>query len=215
MLRPLNARNRHWAAALVFAVATVVYLATNHLHLTAPHLLPMTWVDAGVPFIPGTVWIYNTDYFFFISVYALLSSDLDALNKYCLSFLALIVASGLIFMVWPTVYPRDLFPLPATLDAATAGSFALLRRLDTPANCCPSLHVSGVTLALLAFMDRRRPARSVLFFAWGALIVLSTLTTKQHYVIDVVAGAGLAAVFYRLFEAPLGFTAASSTVEFQ
>jgi membrane-associated phospholipid phosphatase len=37
------------------------------------------------------------------------------------------------------------------------------------------------------------------FFVWATAIALSTLTTKQHYAVDVVAGFGLAVVFYWLF----------------
>jgi membrane-associated phospholipid phosphatase len=37
------------------------------------------------------------------------------------------------------------------------------------------------------------------FFIWSTLIALSTLTTKQHYVADIVSGLLLAVVFYRWF----------------
>jgi hypothetical protein len=35
--------------------------------------------------------------------------------------------------------------------------------------------------------------------AWATLVALSTLFTKQHYVLDVLAGIALAAVAFALF----------------
>ena len=52
-------------------------------------------------------------------------------------------------------------------------------------NCLPSLHVSTVTLCVCALRGRRWFAPALLA---GIPIALSTLTFKQHYVADVVAG---------------------------
>jgi membrane-associated phospholipid phosphatase len=193
-----NARNRHFAGSIIFLLGFGAYLLTNHWQLTSPQLLPFTWVDSAVPLVPTTVWIYNTEFLYFLTTYLLISDDLESLSKYCYAFIALLFTSVLIFTAWPTTYPRDSFPLPAGLDFATAYVFNSLRNADTPVNCCPSLHVSGVYLSSFVLLEAKPKWFWSLFF-WGSLIALSTLTTKQHYLVDVLTGLGMAILFYWIF----------------
>jgi membrane-associated phospholipid phosphatase len=93
----------------------------------------------------------------------------------------------------PTTYPRELFPIPADAGPLSALLLTALRTFDTPSSCLPSLHVAiSVVSALLVF--RERPRLSLALLAWAAAIAVSTLTTKQHYAVDVVSGAALAVV---------------------
>jgi membrane-associated phospholipid phosphatase len=108
------------------------------------------------------------------------------------------IVSAFIFVIFPTTYPRELYPLPADLDLLTYSVFFRLRETDTPANCCPSLHVSSVYLSSLLFLhDRKR--MFPFFFTWGTAIAVSTLTTKQHYFIDVITGLIMAAFAHWIF----------------
>lgn len=196
----INEDNKYPAGLAIFVSASVLYLASNHFHVFAPIELQRTWVDLAVPFMPNTVWIYLSEYLFFPVVYVA-CRDTANLSKYMYSFLSLQLVSCLVFVAWPTTYPRDLFPLPDGLNALTAYVFSALRQTDTPANCCPSLHVSSVYLATLPLLDEGPEARRKyfpVFFAWATAIAVSTLTTKQHYLIDVVAGfaLGLAHFFF-------------------
>lgn len=193
----INRLNRLSVGAMMFIGGGSLYLLSNHLHFSDPRLLPMSWVDNAVPFLPNTMWIYISEYIYFIVIY-LLCKDMVNLNKYFYSFLSLQIVSAFLFWIWPTTYPRDSFPLPADLNAFTTFAFTQLRQADTPASCCPSLHVSSVYLSSFVFLDEQRP-KFVFFFFWGTLIAASTLTTKQHYLIDVVAGFGMAVLWYFLF----------------
>jgi membrane-associated phospholipid phosphatase len=186
-------------------VATLLYMTANHFHFFAPQLLPMSWVDTLVPFLPNTVWIYVSEYVFFVAVY-LTCRDLVNLNKYFYSFLVLQTISVLIFWIWPTTYPRELFPLPEDLNRITYVVFSALRITDTPANCCPSLHVSSVYLSSFIFLDDQKK-KFPLFFLWGTAIALSTLTTKQHYLIDVVTGFLMAILTYWIFHKYISYRA--------
>jgi membrane-associated phospholipid phosphatase len=193
----IGKENKFFAGALLFVIASTLYLTSNHLHFLPPQLLPMSWVDLATPFWPNTVWIYLSEYFYFIIIYALIQDGLN-LNKYWWAFFGLQLVSVGIFLAWPTTYPRDQFPLPNDMNAITHYAFASLRETDTPANCCPSLHVSSVYLASFLFINEQRK-RLPFFFIWGSLIALSTLTTKQHYLVDVVTGFMMAVLFYWLF----------------
>lgn len=178
-------------------LAALLYLPANHFHLYPPQLLPFWWLDTVVPFIPETVWIYTSEYIFFIVVY-ITCKDMVNLNKYFYSFLVLQISSVFIFWFWPTTYPRELFPLTNDLDPLTHYVFSALRVTDTPANCCPSLHVSSVYLSSFIFLDDQKK-KFPFFFLWGTAIAVTTLTTKQHYLIDVIAGLAMALVAYWVF----------------
>ncbi|MCC7441375.1 MAG: phosphatase PAP2 family protein [Bdellovibrionales bacterium] len=193
----LTRRNRIPTIAACGVVATLMYLGSNHFHLFEPGLLPMSWVDRTIPFIPWTVWIYTSEFALFFAVLGL-SRDLRNTNKYLYAFLGLQTVSVTIFVLWPTTFPRDLYPLPTDIGSWTFALFNNLRTTDTPANCAPSLHVSSCYLSSFVFLEERRPLFPW-FFAWSTAIAISTLTTKQHYLVDVALGFLFAAIFYWLF----------------
>jgi membrane-associated phospholipid phosphatase len=99
------------------------------------------------------------------------------------------------FLVYPTILPRP-------VGEIGTGFFAWFLRgvyeADAPRNCFPSLHVATVVVAALSI---RRMDRGVGLAAlvWAALIALSTLFTKQHYVTDVITGTLLAGAAYAVF----------------
>jgi len=190
--------NKIFVGALMYAVSYAGYYLTNHHNFLEPRLLPFTWVDSGAPFLPYTVLVYMSEYFYFAFVYILLSNS-DNINKYLYSFFTLQLFSCSIFMIVPTIYPRELFPVPADAPHWLAATWAWLRHTDAATNCFPSLHVSSVFLSAFVFWTDKQKKYFWIFLAWSTLIALSTLTTKQHYVWDIVSGLGLALVFYRWF----------------
>jgi membrane-associated phospholipid phosphatase len=75
-------------------------------------------------------------------------------------------------------------------DISTA-FMALVQQIDRPGNVFPSLHVAQTsTLAFLLYRDR--PRLGVFTIALAALLALSTVTTKQHFIADVISGYALA-----------------------
>jgi membrane-associated phospholipid phosphatase len=189
--------NRILAGFMLFSLASLLYGISNHLHFIEPRLLRMTAWDQGLPFVPYTVWIYISEYIYCVLIYCLCRDTLN-LNKYLYSFISLQTMSVLIFILWPTTYPRELYPIPAGLGFWTNLSWSLLRIGDTPANCCPSLHVSSVLLCGMLFLNEQR-RKLPAFLTWGVLISLSTLTTKQHYIVDVITGSAMACLFHWIF----------------
>ena len=194
----ISKENKAVMGVILTTLATFLYLTSNHFHIAPPQLLPMSMIDNAVPFIPETIWIYLSEYFLFFTTYAAMK-DIRLSNRYVYSFLSLQTVSVLIFWVFPTAFPRDLFPLPEGLDAATAYVFKSLRTTDSPANCLPSLHVSSVYLSALMFLKERR-SKFPYMFLWATMIGVSTLTTKQHYLIDVITGLLMAVTFHWIFD---------------
>jgi len=193
----LNRKNKWPCGIIMFLAAIALYLFSNHYHIYEPILLPMSALDNAIPFMPNTVWIYLSEYFLFLSVYAL-SKDNENINKYIYSFFILQIFSVTIFILWPTTYPRELFPLTEDINFLTYHAFSNLRSTDSPASCLPSLHVSCCYLSAFVFLDEQRK-KFPFFFLWATLIGITTLTTKQHYIIDVISGLILAYIFYWFF----------------
>jgi len=193
----LTRETKYFYAIVVGFLTLILYMSANHFPLIPPRELPLSWVDRMTPFMPNTVWIYASEYIFFFAAY-IVGRDFENLNKYLYSFLALQIVSVMIFFVWPTTYPRGDFPLPQDLNALTYYLFSSLRHADAPTNCCPSLHVSSVFLTTFLFLDEQK-GKFPFFFLWGSAIAISTLTTKQHYLIDVATGLMMAVLFYWVF----------------
>jgi membrane-associated phospholipid phosphatase len=182
----LTPDNKYPIAIAASVLFSVMYLTSNHVHLFEPQYLPMSRLDHAIPFIPQTIWIYTSDLVLFFAAY-ILCTRIETANKYLWAFFALQTVSVAIFWLWPTTYPREFFPLPADLDAASHYIFSHLRLTDSPANCLPSLHVSSCYLAAYA-QKGESPKRFWIFFVWATLVSISTLTTKQHYIADVIFG---------------------------
>lgn len=193
----ITQQNKLWVGIMAFIFASLIYFTSNHFLLFTPHYLTLTIVDKAIPFIPATIWIYLTEYFLFISVY-LLCKNLANLNKYLYSFMAMQIVSVTIFVFWPTAYPRADFPLPADSHNLTVQLFNCFRLLDHPTSCLPSLHVSSCYLSAFIFLEEQKE-KFWFFFLWATTIGISTLTTKQHYIIDVLTGLVMAYLFYWLF----------------
>jgi len=206
----LTKENKIWIGFAWFVIAGSLYLGSNHIHFFEPRFLPMSWVDLGTPFIPQTVWVYMSEYLFFYTIF-LTCRDIVNLNRYIYSFLALQLVSVTIFWLWPTTYPRDAYPLiPDAMDRATYFLFNSLRQTDSPASCAPSLHVSSVYLSSFLFLKEQKE-KFIWFFVWGTLIAISTLTTKQHYLIDVITGFMMAVGVFWLFNKKVQFYPARAT----
>ncbi len=73
-----------------------------------------------------------------------------------------------------------------------------LYSVDIPDNLFPSIHCVVCTLFMIAVMGEKRIPRwyKVCSYIMGVLIMLSTLTTKQHAVVDLVFGIALAIITY-------------------
>jgi hypothetical protein len=193
----LNSSNRWKVLVGCTALFFALYGIPNRFSLGTPSTLPLTEFDQATPFWLESVWIYFSAYgMIFVTFFRL--RELRTLNRLLYSFLMLTALSSAVFVLFPTVYPRGLFPLPE--DAAwTTLAFSWLRAVDLPTNCAPSLHVGISVLSTLPFFTESQRKTGTFFLLWTLAIWISTVTTKQHYWIDGLLGGGLAAGIYRFF----------------
>jgi membrane-associated phospholipid phosphatase len=191
-------KNKYLTGALMYGLSYYLYYIINHNPLYEPKMLPLTWVDEKAPFLPWSVLIYVSEYLFFGVVYYLLK-NYNNINKYLYSYFMLQMVSCMIFVMYPTILPRDNFPIPTDLPLWLQSIWTWLRTQDAPTNCLPSLHVASVYLSAFVFRTDGQKKTFWIMVIWGTFIALSTLTTKQHYLADIVLGLGLALFFYWWF----------------
>jgi membrane-associated phospholipid phosphatase len=193
---PVRLSDKLVIAVVASAINALLYMVPNHVQLTEPHLLPWTRVDAAVPFLPLTFWIYFSDYLLVISAF-LLQRTRSEVRQFARAYFTLLVVGSTIHLLWPTTFPRDTFPLPGE-HPFTEFAFSLLRQVDLPTSCLPSMHVAGSYLAAFSLWRRSR-AIFTGWTSWATAVAVSTLTAKQHYVVDVLAGLALAAAIWFVF----------------
>lgn len=153
----------------------------------------LTVIDRLVTFQPAWVWGYAAIYPFVVVV-PWLATRRDDLRRYALAMVTVIFVAGLFFFFFPVAGPR-----PSGVDANWL--YDRLVSIDPVTNAFPSLHCAMATLAAL-FAGRAlaspgaQQMRAIWRFAmWFlvAVILYSTLATKQHYFLDVVSGIALGA----------------------
>ncbi len=181
------------------------YGISNHYPVKVPTHLPWMPSETLIPFLPETFWIYLSAVPMLFA-YFMYEEDRKKAVQYLFSYLGLVTMSVIVFVFFPTVYPRELYPVSGFVDPVLQGGFDVLRLIDSPTNCFPSLHVGGATLVALVSWERKDrisryfPVRfSHFMLVWTSLVTLSTLTTKQHYLLDVVSGWAFGYVAYALF----------------
>lgn len=166
------------------------YFLLQRFPRAAVTVMPRTALDRFIPFQPWTIGLYFSLWFYVSLPPALLRSRAEVYAYGRVAGIMAMVAFS-IFFIWPTSIP----PTTGIAWAAHPG-FDLLKRVDASQNACPSLHVafavfSGIWLdRILRAMAVGVPAR-LLNVAWCAGIVYSTIATRQHVAVDVVAGAAL------------------------
>jgi len=192
-------------ALIALAVQTV--LAAGFVAIgqaTARHAIPPppwldTPLDRSVPLVPGWVWVYATWY---PAPLALLAAERIRFRRAAAAVLVAFAACACGYLAWPVRIDRP----PADGRGASFAALAVLYRIDPPVNVFPSFH-AALAAVLVAVGPARGPARTGIV-AWMLAVCVSCVLTKQHYVLDVLAGAAVGFAADRLATRLLGTTPA-------
>jgi membrane-associated phospholipid phosphatase len=158
-----------------------------------PRELPSS-LDDLIPYVPGWVWIYSVLYYPAILYVNLVVQSPVQFKQVASSYLLLLALQAACFLAFPVRTPHSWRARQS--EAGLSQRFlTFVQRYDAPTNSFPSMHTSVAMLTALHLFDRHGLAT----FAFPALIGLSCLFTKQHYVVDVPAGAGLGWFTYSLY----------------
>jgi membrane-associated phospholipid phosphatase len=182
-----------WRTALASALLALMPLYFAITPGGTPHL-PALGLDRALPVRPAWMLVYAS-LFLCVLLPLLVVRDQLLFRRTLKAFLTVWIIAFVGFLAYPTVAPR---PTQVPGDGFLPWFLRLFYTLDTPLNCFPSLHVAQSFVAALACF---RVHRGVGYAAlvWASLIGVSTLYTKQHYVVDVIAGTAMAIVAYALF----------------
>lgn len=195
---PLNLRSRLAVAVPTASIVSALYahLGSDPHHLAAPHALPL---DAMIPFVPASVWIYLPGYLLGFVLALLLVPNQRVLRAACMSLLSVNLLAAPVYYFHAVAGPRP----PAPEGAGVTEAFVRwLYAFDPNYNTLPSLHVAQATLcAVIVSSVSPRVGR----VSWGLAVAVwvSTLTLKQHWVVDVPGGLLLAAVGAMVYQAQL------------
>jgi len=183
-----------WRAKLLLLVVLwlafgVPYLMVQRFPIRTPIRFAWTPLDTWIGFHPAWVFVYQSAYLL-IPIAPFLAVRRADLWIYTRGFLLMTALAIGIFLLFPVEGPR-----PAQVP--TDGVFGMLMTYDRPLNAFPSLHVGLVVHSLAFGWALTRASRFGVFaqaalglgLAWAVLIAYSTLATKQHYLIDLPAGA--------------------------
>lgn len=174
------------AMVLLFAIVPcylVIAAFIAHRPLHAPELA----LDRAIPLVPAWSVVYGSLFCAaLLPVFVVHQQEL--IRRTVLAFIAIWLASYACFVAWPTAAPAHAAP---GADSFGGWVLAAIYDSDVRYNCFPSLHVAQCVLAAL-ICSRVHRGVGLACGAWAALVALSTLFVKQHYVVDVVAGAALA-----------------------
>lgn len=176
-----------WSRALFTVAATLFMLqlyslANRTFEPKVDFLLP---IDELIPFLPWTVFVYQSLYIM-VLVGAMTCPPRDFI-RVMLALITNELIAFCFFAAFTAHYPR---PDPMSLTSPFwQDVYLFLHGSDGPGNTFPSIHAS---MAYLIGWRMTVVSKNWLWLAWGICISFTTMTTKQHYILDVVAAIPLA-----------------------
>ncbi len=173
----------------------LVYLCARWIAGGWVHYDLTTALDRKIPLVPWTIVIYFGCYLFWAANYYLCAArDVQERNRF---FLADFLAKGVCFVLFlalPTTNVRPEIVGNSVFDHL----MRFLYSVDAADNLFPSMHCLTSWLCWIGVRSQkdipRWYRRTSLVIA--ILVCISTLTTYQHVIVDVVAGILIAEVCY-------------------
>lgn len=174
---------------------SVFFVAYFHLLKNPSYpatVMPLTLLDGIIPVQPLTLPLYLSLWLYVSLPPALLASRQE-LFRYGLAIGVTCLIGLLVFYFWPTRVPVT------DVDWSRYPGIAFLKGVDASGNAFPSLHVATAVFSAIWLhrLLRRYGAPttySVINSLWCLGIVYSTLATRQHVAVDVLAGFVLGGV---------------------
>ena len=186
-------------------------------------MFPESPWDRHIPVIPWMIFPYAGLYVYYPAWLALCPNTDKGRMELLASFQMMITVTMscvVIFLTMPAeIDMRDEIDWDV-MSAGEKGMFQFVHNGDHPWNAWPSLHVihSYVLGRVMTRWCRSDYAYHVLskpflVLLWTefVLLVISTMTTKQHYIFDAFSGFFVAIIVYRLWEPAFQYIDAKGT----
>jgi membrane-associated phospholipid phosphatase len=163
------------------------YFAVLHNPHQTPAMMPLTVVDQWIP-LSVLAFPFYVSLWVYVSLAPAFIANRRTLLVFGLWMGALCITGLLLFWLFPTTIP------PTGIDWSHYPQIQFLKGIDSTGNACPSLHVATAVFSALWLFRLLRVAGAPCWLLSLStlhclLIVWSTLSTRQHVFVDVVAGA--------------------------
>ena len=192
-----SAAQRIGWAALPLTSFILGYYVVPQLRIQASVWDPSLPFDSKLPCVPWLAWIYLVG--LVVPLLPACAMPISLLPRTACTYIALIAASALVFVLVPT----DGRALRTQCVTTPSWPLEVIHRLDAPANLFPSLHVGFAVLAALCL--RHVGARWALTaMALAGIEAVSVCLVKQHFIADAMAGAVFAILAYVTILVPGG-----------
>jgi membrane-associated phospholipid phosphatase len=173
------------ALALTLLVWLVVYFFVNRLQVDPDRRIDLGMeLDRRIPYILFFALVYFSTYIFVIQPFFVLS-DSRLFYWMLSSFVSISLLSSLIHATFPSKIERV---EEVASDGLSGRMLDLFQKICKPYGNFPSMHVGLSVPVVAANFVAGGPITGGIMLIWGILIALSTLYTKQHYILDVLAG---------------------------
>ncbi len=182
-------------AALAYNVAG--YLGVNALMAERgiAYSVAVPW-DFQIPFLKYFSPIYGIVYFIPVISFFVCWKNYEVVKAGFKSFMGAATICLLSYLLFPVEF-TDRIQLAPPFDFFE-NVVRFFYWIDRPYNCFPSLHVALAFISV-QMIDRYNPRLAPYFLSLALLVTLSTLFVRQHYILDLVAGGGLAYLMGWLF----------------
>ncbi|MBQ3110934.1 MAG: phosphatase PAP2 family protein [Clostridia bacterium] len=174
----------------MFIYTAVYFLLFSLLEATiVPRYIIHSPIDDIIPFceyfiVPYLMWfIYVPAVLFY-----LVAKDRDSFWK----MVKMMFVGNMLCLLLYALFPNGVMPKqPVAADNIFARMVNTLYHTDTPTNVCPSIHVLDTLSAHIA-LTRSRYLRAsspvkITSFVFFIMVCISTVTLKQHSIIDIFA----------------------------
>ncbi len=173
---------------LVFFFQAYLWIQKNPAYQVTQ--IPATAVDHWIGFQPWTIGLYLS-LWVYTALPVALQPDRGQLIRYCSAITVMCLLALITFYFWPTSVSDAI-----GTRVSTNALFTMMYAVDSTGNACPSLHVAASVMSCIwlyaVLRQINAPAwLNLLNVAWCAGIVFSTMATKQHLLLDVLAGGVL------------------------
>ncbi len=194
--------NSHYSDLVIQLALSVIliigvyqfYFWCQRNHLTKPRQL-RSRLDDAIPFQPSWVWIYSCLYYPVIVYINFVTESPRHFLYMAMSYIVLLAFQMVFFVAFPVATPPEWRQCVAGEPDASRRFLAFVQKFDAPSNSFPSMHTSVAMLTAMHLV----PNVGVWAYVFPLLIALSCLFTKQHYVLDLPAGAALGWAVFQLF----------------
>lgn len=189
---------------LTLACNSLAYYGTRLLMSDRFHYNLSNSLDELIPVVPWMVTIYFGCYLFWIVNYILgCRQEREKAFRFMAADLVAKLVCMACFLLFPTTNTRPVIEGSSIWDEL----MRLLYQVDAADNLFPSIHCLTSWFCYIAVRENKKIPKW--YQAVSALmafsVCVSTLTTKQHVLIDVIAGVALAELSY-LFVEKSGFS---------